>query len=170
MELNNKLTDKRSRLRKAAQDYQSTLSWYQENLDSPNAEQDCYEATAAFKREIAYRETDIIADLLDEIDELQERRKAEAVPVALRWRWDDSEAQWTYAIASKMPEFVAAGFTQNNGVKIEYLYTAPPAPVVPEELKYEDVEYPHTFNPGTQYAYQQGWNDCRAAMLKGGAK
>ena len=47
---------------------------------------------------------------------------------------------------------------------------AQPAPVVPEELKYEDVEYPHTFNPGTQYAYQQGWNACRAVMLKGGAK
>ncbi|HBM2986925.1 hypothetical protein [Klebsiella oxytoca] len=77
---NNQLTDKRARLRKAAQDYQSTLSWYQENLDSPNAEQDCDEATAAFKREIGYRETDIIADLLDEIDELQEYRKARIVP------------------------------------------------------------------------------------------
>lgn len=77
---NNQLTDKRARLRKAAQDYQSTLSWYQENLDSPNAEQDCDEATAAFKREIGYRETDIIADLLDEIDELQKYRKARIVP------------------------------------------------------------------------------------------
>lgn len=72
--MDNKITDKRSRLRKAAQDYQSTLSWYQENLDSPNAEQDCDEASAAFKREIAHREMDIIADLLDEIDDLQERR------------------------------------------------------------------------------------------------
>ncbi|EPY4651953.1 hypothetical protein POV22_11405 [Klebsiella pneumoniae] len=72
---NTQLTEKRARLRKAAQDYQSTLSWYQENLDSPNAEQDCDEASAAFKREIGYREMDIIADLLDEIDELQERRK-----------------------------------------------------------------------------------------------
>lgn len=77
---NNQLTDKRARLRKAAQDYQSTLSWYQENLDCPNAEQDCDEATAAFKREIGYRETDIIADLLDEIDELQKYRKARIVP------------------------------------------------------------------------------------------
>lgn len=77
---NIQLTDKRARLRKAAQDYQSTLSWYQENLDSPNAEQDCDEATAAFKREIGYRETDIIADLLDEIDELQKYRKARIVP------------------------------------------------------------------------------------------
>lgn len=72
---NSQLTEKRARLRKAAQDYQSSLSWYQENLDSPNAEQDCDESSAAFKREIGYREMDIIADLLDEIDELQERRK-----------------------------------------------------------------------------------------------
>lgn len=78
--INKQLIDKRARLRKAAQDYQSTLSWYQENLDSPNAEQDCDEATAAFKREICHRETDIIADLLDEIDELHEYRKARIVP------------------------------------------------------------------------------------------
>lgn len=77
---NKQLTDKRARLRKAAKDYQSTLSWYQENLDNPNAEQDCDEAGAAFKREIGYRETDIIADLLDEIDELQKYRKARIVP------------------------------------------------------------------------------------------
>lgn len=73
---NNQLTDKRARLRKAAQDYQTALSWYQENLDNPNAEQDCDEAAAAFKREIAYREMDIIADLLNEIDEQQGHRKA----------------------------------------------------------------------------------------------
>lgn len=72
----NQLTGKRAGLRKAAQDYQTALSWYQENLDNPNAEQDCDEATAAFKREIAYREMDIIADLLNEIAELQEHRKA----------------------------------------------------------------------------------------------
>lgn len=77
---NNQLTDKRARLRKAAQDYQSTLSWYQENLDSPNAEQDCDESTAAFKREIGHRETDIIAELLDEIDELREYLKTRIVP------------------------------------------------------------------------------------------
>lgn len=81
---NTKPTDKRARLRKAAQDYQSSLSWYQENLDSPNAEQDCDESTAAFKREIGYRETDIIADLLDEIDELQEYRKRETSRLSVK--------------------------------------------------------------------------------------
>lgn len=75
--------DERARLRRVAQDYQSTLSWYQENLNSLNAEQDCDEATAAFEREISHREMDIIADLLDEIDELQES-KAATPPAASR--------------------------------------------------------------------------------------
>ena len=55
-------------LREAAQNYQSMLAWYQENPDSPNAEQDCVAALAAFKREIRHREVDIIADLLDELE------------------------------------------------------------------------------------------------------
>ncbi|EFE9119467.1 ead/Ea22-like family protein [Escherichia coli] len=59
-------------LRKAAQNYQSTLAWYQEKPDSPNAEQDCDAALAAFKREICHREVDIIAGLLDELDEKQQ--------------------------------------------------------------------------------------------------
>ncbi|EIR9223491.1 TPA: hypothetical protein SSD32_001375 [Escherichia coli] len=42
-------------LREAAQNYQSTLAWYQENPDSPNAEQDCDAALAAFKREIRHQ-------------------------------------------------------------------------------------------------------------------
>ncbi|EPE0541273.1 ead/Ea22-like family protein, partial [Escherichia coli] len=59
-------------LRKAAQNYQSTLAWYQEKPDSPNAERDCDAALAAFKREIHHREVDIIAGLLDELDEKQQ--------------------------------------------------------------------------------------------------
>ncbi|EHW8547572.1 ead/Ea22-like family protein, partial [Escherichia coli] len=56
-------------LREAAQNYQSTLAWYQEKPDSPNAEQDCDAALAAFKRHIRHREADIIADLLDGLEE-----------------------------------------------------------------------------------------------------
>ncbi len=55
-------------LREAAQNYQSTLAWYQAAPDSPNAERDCDAALAAFKREIRHREVDIIADLLDELE------------------------------------------------------------------------------------------------------
>lgn len=43
--------------------------------------------------------------------------------------------------------------------------TAPPAPVVPDEMTFEEVSHPHNFDCNTQYAYQQGWNACRAAML-----
>lgn len=76
---NNKLTDGRSRLREAAKNYQTALAWYQSNIDSPAALQTWDAATSEFMAAIGNRETDIIADLLDEIDELQERRKAEAV-------------------------------------------------------------------------------------------
>ena len=56
-------------LREAAQNYQSTLAWYQAIPDSPNAERDCDAALAAFKRHIRHREVDIIADLLDGLEE-----------------------------------------------------------------------------------------------------
>ncbi|EFH5056350.1 ead/Ea22-like family protein [Escherichia coli] len=59
-------------LREAVQNYQSTLAWYQEKPDSPNAERDCDAALAAFKREIHHREVDMIAGLLDELDEKQQ--------------------------------------------------------------------------------------------------
>ncbi|HFO6413052.1 TPA: ead/Ea22-like family protein [Escherichia coli] len=73
-------------LREAAQNYQLTLAWYQEKPDSPNAEQDCDAALAAFKREIRHREVDIIAGLLDELDEKQQyikRRDQENEEIAL---------------------------------------------------------------------------------------
>ena len=63
-------------LREAIQNYQSMLAWYEAIPDSPNAEVDCDEALAAFKRQIRHREVDIIADLLDEW-ESQNKRIAE---------------------------------------------------------------------------------------------
>jgi len=42
------------------------------------------------------------------------------------------------------------------------LYTAPPAPSVPDEIKYEgDTDWNDDFDQG----YREGWNACRAAML-----
>lgn len=55
-------------LREAAQNYQPMLAWYEAVPDSPDAEVDCDEALAAFKRQIRHREVDIIADLLDELE------------------------------------------------------------------------------------------------------
>lgn len=90
---NNKLTDKRSRLRDAAKNYQTALAWYQSNIDSPAALQTWDAATAEFMAAIGNRETDIIADLLDEIDELQERRKADSEREQVR----REHAEWSQA-------------------------------------------------------------------------
>ena len=60
-------------LREAAQNYQSILAWYEAIPDSPHAEADCDRALAAFKRQIRHRETDIIADLLDELEAAKKR-------------------------------------------------------------------------------------------------
>ncbi|EHR9385437.1 ead/Ea22-like family protein [Escherichia coli] len=63
-------------LREAAKNYQSTLAWYEAITDNPNAEQDCSEAVAAFKRQIRHQEMDIIAELLEEL-ETKDNRIAE---------------------------------------------------------------------------------------------
>lgn len=60
-------------LREAAQNYQSMLAWYEAIPDSPDAEVDCDEALAAFKRQLRHREVDIIADLLDELEAAKKR-------------------------------------------------------------------------------------------------
>lgn len=83
-------------LREAAQNYQSTLAWYQATPDSPNAERDCDAALAAFKRHIRHREADIIADLLDGLEEaksqLNEQREyyegviSDGASVLLNWK------------------------------------------------------------------------------------
>ncbi|HHL2145977.1 ead/Ea22-like family protein [Escherichia coli] len=62
------------------------MAWYEAVPDSPNAERDCDAALAAFKREIRHREVDIIAGLLDELDEKQQyikRRDQENEDIAL---------------------------------------------------------------------------------------
>ncbi len=178
------LTDKRARLRLAAQNYQSTLSWYQENLDSPNAEQDCDEATAAFKREICHRETDIVADLLDEIDELQERLKAtmdrepvawingcnKSVPAALR-----------YLAENPRPVGGESSFNTAHlyqlAREIEIMSSGSPAQTVPAwalpEIIPRSVFYMIYQQCGgfveCEANPQAIWEACRDVMLKGGA-
>lgn len=92
-------------LREAAQNYQSTLAWYQAIPDSPDAEVDCDEALAAFKRQIRHREVDIIADLLDELEAAKKRiaeleeEKETLRPVGVMskgafWRLENSESRF----------------------------------------------------------------------------
>ncbi|EBI5303893.1 ead/Ea22-like family protein [Escherichia coli] len=91
-------------LREAAQNYQSMLAWYEAIPDGPNAEVDCDEALAAFKRQIRHREVDIIADLLDELEaakkriaELEEKETLRPVGVMSKgafWRPENSESRF----------------------------------------------------------------------------
>lgn len=184
---NKQLTDKRDRLRQAAQNYQSTLSWYQENLDSPNAEQDYDEATAAFKREIGHREMDIIADLLDEMDELQERFKAtmdsepaawingcnKSVPAALRYLAENprpigGESSFNTAHLYQLAREI------ESMSSVSLYHHAQPVPewVLPEIIPRSvfNVIYQQCGGFVDCEADPQAiWKACRDVMLKGGA-
>lgn len=74
---NNKLPEWRTALDKYVENYQSTRAWYEENRDSPAALDDMERAEdqlANFVRKCGFS---IVLGLLDEIDELQERRNAD---------------------------------------------------------------------------------------------
>ncbi|AXO05432.1 TPA: ead/Ea22-like family protein [Escherichia coli] len=79
-------------LREAAQNYQSTLAWYEATTDNPNAERDCSEAVAAFKRQIRHQEMDIIAELLEEL-ETKDNRIAELEKIATDYALKFQKAQ-----------------------------------------------------------------------------
>lgn len=96
---NNKLTEWRSTLDKCVENYQSTRAWYEENRDSPAALDDMERAEdqlTKFVRKCGFR---VVLDLLDEIDELQERRKADSQPVSnrdeLREQVRREHAEWS---------------------------------------------------------------------------
>lgn len=86
---NNKLPEWRKTLNKSVENYQSMRAWYEENPDNPSAEQDMDAAAGEIEKLIKQYGVLIVLNLLDEIDELQERRKAErgSEPVA----WTDAE-------------------------------------------------------------------------------
>lgn len=104
-------------------------------------------------------------------------------PTGLRWRWNDVDAEWTYAAANKMPEFIAAGFTADNGVEIEYIYTHPAtAHAMPDESQSrelfevwfaDDCSFDRSpqATDADNYAWKESlwytWEKCRAAMFNG---
>ncbi|EOJ6334984.1 ead/Ea22-like family protein [Escherichia coli] len=104
-------------LREAAQNYQSMLAWYQEKPDSPNAEQDCDAALAAFKCEIRHREVDIIADLLDELEEAKQRideQESRIVKLPEPFKLAKSSSGLTYYYADEVNATLTAA-----GIRIE---------------------------------------------------
>lgn len=74
---NNKLPEWRKALNSAVENYQSAQSWYEENRDSPSAEQDAGAAAGEIEKLLKQYGVLIVLSLMDEIDELQERRKAD---------------------------------------------------------------------------------------------
>lgn len=79
--MNNKLPEWRKALNSAVENYQSTQAWYEENPDNPSAEQDMDAAAGEIEKLIKQYGVLIVLNLLDEIDKLQERRKADSDPV-----------------------------------------------------------------------------------------
>lgn len=72
------LPEWRKSLNEAVENYQSTRAWYEENQDSPSAEQDMDAAAGEIAKLIKQYGVLIVLNLLDEIDELQERRKSDS--------------------------------------------------------------------------------------------
>lgn len=78
--MNNKLPEWRKALNSAVENYQSTQAWYEENPDNPAAEQDMDAAEGDIEKLLKQYGVLIVLSLMDEIDELQERRKADSEP------------------------------------------------------------------------------------------
>ncbi|WP_326930131.1 hypothetical protein [Citrobacter freundii] len=72
----NKLPEWRKALNKSVENYQSAQAWYEENQDSPSAEQDVDTAAGEIEKLLKQYGVLIVLSLLDEIAELQEHRAA----------------------------------------------------------------------------------------------
>ncbi|EBD5463586.1 hypothetical protein FZT20_10970 [Salmonella enterica] len=90
------------------------------------------------------------------VTELQERRKTEAEPIGYMNRF-------TGRVFSLDEQ---PGADTDTAVYLP-VYTAPPAPVVPEEITDESTEQ-RLMGRRWAHSFCAGWNACRAAMLSGG--
>lgn len=164
---NNKLTEWRSTLDKCVENYQSTRAWYEENRDSPAALDDMERAEdqlTKFVRKCGFR---VVLDLLDEIDELQERRKADNQEPAgyhvIRECGKVGCSVATLEEAEKTRDFWNKKWTIRP-----YFYTVPPAPVVPDEWTIQDaVKFCRETGRQDAGSAMESWNACRTAMLQG---
>lgn len=87
---NNKLPEWRKALNSAVENYQSAQSWYEENRDSPSAEQDAGAAAGEIEKLLKQYGVLIVLSLMDEIDELQDLRRS---CLALRGEIEDVQEQ-----------------------------------------------------------------------------
>lgn len=80
----------------------------------------------------------------------------EAEPIGFRCRRNDNLGDWSYVYHREPDDF------ERKHLVIEGIYAAPPAPVVPEEMYWQDAPVEGSSKAA---AYATGWNACRAAML-----
>ncbi|EDV2893487.1 DUF550 domain-containing protein [Salmonella enterica] len=88
------LPEWRKTLNKAVENYQSAQAWHEENQDSPSAQQDMDEAEGGIAKLIRQYGVLIVLNLLDEIDELQERRKAAMDSEPVGEFYEDGPLNW----------------------------------------------------------------------------
>ena len=88
----------------------------------------------------------------------------EAKPVVYMW---DSERKDIDAPGYYRPEHLvfAESSVKQWGGRVVPLYTAPPVPVVPEEISTSRTMLPAMNDQLMMVGYVKGWNACRAAML-----
>ncbi|WP_207309770.1 hypothetical protein [Enterobacter cloacae] len=101
--------------------------------------EDAAMALAAMKIALASLEAEAVA--------FRSKLKPPAAIASERWDYTDH----------RQPD----GFELKNCV-IERLFTAPPAPVVPDAIEMDD-----DFDSAFEHGKAVGWNACRAAMLQG---
>lgn len=135
---NNKLPEWRTALDKCVENYQSTRAWYEENRDSPAALDDMERAEdqlANFVRKCGFS---IVLGLLDEIDELQERRNADnQEPAGYHVIKECGKVGCSVATLEEAEK--TRDFWNKKWTIRPYFYSAPPAPVVPLSITLPDT-------------------------------
>ncbi|EGF6855290.1 hypothetical protein IC255_002908 [Salmonella enterica subsp. enterica serovar Typhimurium] len=166
--MNNKLPEWRKTLNKSVENYQSMRAWYEENPDNPSAEQDMDAAAGEIEKLIKQYGVLIVLNLLDEIDELQERRKADsAEPIG----WTDAEELRSVEKDGCGYLFKANPISPNaDPRRVIKLYRH--APPVPEKMNFSTacnfVQINGMAKEDRATLAMRAWNACRAAMLNGG--
>lgn len=172
---NNKLPEWRKALNSAVENYQSTQAWYEENQDSPSAGQDMDAAEGEIEKLIKQYGVLIVLNLLDEIDELQERRQADsAEPACYALTNMAGEVYNTHSSAQNAGAYRDLIHQSDDSLtlRVTPLYTVPPAPVVPEKMNFSTacnfVQINGMAKEDRAILAMRAWNACRSVMLNGG--
>lgn len=119
---NNRLPEWRKTLNSAVENYQSAQAWHEENPDNPAAEQDMDAAEGDIEKLLKQHGVLIVLNLLDEIDELQERRKADSAPpaqiVSIPDDWQTCEKLSDDSYVDNALRELVEDTTGDNGVRV----------------------------------------------------